>query len=132
MPILCVDLIIEQGNSILLIKRKNNPLKDTWWFPGGRIGKGETIEETSIRKAREEVGLQCTVRSIIGIEDTYFLKTPEMEFDVHTFNIMVKMQAEQTSPITLDDDHCEFKWARSIGNDYPEILKKILVQLLRL
>jgi len=130
LPIFCVDLIIEKGNSILLLKRKNNPLKDTWWFPGGRIWKGETIEETAVRKAREEVGLQCTFHSIIGIEDTYFPKTREMEFDLHTFNIMVKMQPEQTSEITLDNNHCEYKWTNCIENDYPEILKKILTQLL--
>ena len=34
-PPLCVDLIIIYKNKFLLIKRKQEPLKDEWWVPKG-------------------------------------------------------------------------------------------------
>ena len=38
-PICCVDLIIKSKGKILLVKRKNEPLKGEFWLPGGRIYK---------------------------------------------------------------------------------------------
>lgn len=37
MPILCVDLIIFFDGKCLLLKKKNEPAKGQYWFPGGRV-----------------------------------------------------------------------------------------------
>ena len=37
-PILCIDaLIINNKNEYLLLKRLNEPLKNVFWVPGGRV-----------------------------------------------------------------------------------------------
>ena len=58
LPILCVDIIIKNtSNEYLLIKRAYEPLKGVWWVAGGRVLKGETLEQAAKRKVKEEIGI---------------------------------------------------------------------------
>jgi ADP-ribose pyrophosphatase YjhB (NUDIX family) len=53
----------EQGQ-VLLIKRSDN---GDWALPGGAHDLGETIEDTAIREAREETGLDIEITGLIGV-----------------------------------------------------------------
>ena len=45
-PLVSIDLVIrDPKNRILLGFRTNEPAKNKWFVPGGRIKKGENIEE---------------------------------------------------------------------------------------
>jgi 8-oxo-dGTP diphosphatase len=55
-PFPTVDIIIEQGEGIVLILRRNEPRQ--WAIPGGFCDYGESLEETAVREAREETGLE--------------------------------------------------------------------------
>lgn len=54
-PVPTVDIIIETGGKIVLIKRKNPPYG--WALPGGFVDYGESFEHAAAREALEETGL---------------------------------------------------------------------------
>jgi len=56
-PFPTVDIIIEQGERIVLIMRRNEPQQ--WAIPGGFCDYGESLEEAAIREAREETGVEA-------------------------------------------------------------------------
>ena len=62
-----VTVIIEfPENKILLVKRGTVVFKGYWALPGGRVNKGEYVEQVAIREVEEETGLQIKINSKIG------------------------------------------------------------------
>jgi 8-oxo-dGTP diphosphatase len=62
-----VDVILQSGSKILMIRRKKEPFKDHLALPGGFINEGETAEEAAKREAREETSLQVEPIEILGV-----------------------------------------------------------------
>lgn len=52
--------------NIVLIKRKNEPFKDTWALPGGFLNEGETVQECAARELEEETGIRAKMLIPIG------------------------------------------------------------------
>lgn len=57
-PLISVDICILKNNYILIGKRKNNPAKDFYFVPGGRIRKNECIDDAVDRLLINEIGYQ--------------------------------------------------------------------------
>jgi 8-oxo-dGTP diphosphatase len=64
-PPIAADVIIEVGDRIVLIERKNFPFG--WAIPGGFVDIGEKVEDAAIREMREEVSLEVELSSLLGI-----------------------------------------------------------------
>jgi colanic acid biosynthesis protein WcaH len=110
LPILCVDCLIFHEQKCLLIKRSRHPAKDQYWFPGGRVFKGEHIKNAAVRKAREEVNLHCSFEKEISIEETIFTRTGDMRVDVHTVNICCQLSVAEVDSLLLDAAHEDYRW----------------------
>lgn len=71
-PLVAIDLIVQNTKGqIFLGKRVNEPAKDFWFVPGGRIFKNETIKNALVRLLKEELGLDHFNGSfkLVGIYD---------------------------------------------------------------
>ena len=64
-PFPTADVIIEVGDRIVLVRRKNPP--EGWAIPGGFVETGETVESAAVREALEETGLPVTLVALLGV-----------------------------------------------------------------
>lgn len=64
-PPIAADVIIEVGDKIVLIERRNIPFG--WAIPGGFVEIGECVEDAAVREAREETSLRVELRALLGI-----------------------------------------------------------------
>ena len=110
MPIPCVDLlVVDKTGKILLLKRKNEPEKGKWWFPGGRVHFGETRQAADIRKLKEECGLVAENVTEVGTYDV-ILDMPNMKGQSHGITTLFFAHVATDSPIVLDAQSLEADW----------------------
>ncbi len=63
-----VRIIMRRGDEVLLVK---HTYQDYWFFPGGLVERGETLDEAARREAREEVGAVLGPLTLIGIYSNF-------------------------------------------------------------
>lgn len=68
LPRVVAEGVIVEGGKILLVKAKRGYLKDRWNLPGGFVGYGESPAESVAREVAEEVGVNCRVGRLLGVE----------------------------------------------------------------
>lgn len=62
-----VSVVIVRNGKVLMLKRAQEPLKDYWVLPGGFMRYEETPEESTIREAKEETGLEIELSGLVGV-----------------------------------------------------------------
>ena len=100
MPIVSVEAVICINNALLFLRRKNEPAKGEWWFPGGRIHKGESLEAALLREIKEETGLEISEYKLINVYSRVF---PER----HDITIVYLCKCKE-GEIALNDEHSEY------------------------
>ena len=121
LPIASVEAIISKDNSLLFLRRKNSPAKGQWWFPGGRIRKGETFEETLIREIKEETGLHVIESKLVNVYSRIFDER-------HDITIAYFCKCKPAK-ITLDTEHSEYKYFKNPPKNIHPYLIEVLNDL---
>ena len=109
------------SEGILLGKRKNAPAKDSYFVPGGRIRKNETLDSALNRIIKEETNisenLNFSNQNLLGVyehfyEDNFF---NNKEYNTHYIVLayLIKViEVEIGDKIISNDQHSEFLWYR--------------------
>ena len=71
-PELCVGAVAVRDESLLLIRRGQEPGLGKWSLPGGRVEGGELLAEAVIREVEEETGLEVVCGDLIGRVERFY------------------------------------------------------------
>ena len=86
-PLVAIDLIVrDAAGRVLLGMRRNEPAKGYWFVPGGRILKGETLDEAFARIGRKELGadIRRADATYLGVyEHIYDVNVDNADFGTH-------------------------------------------------
>ncbi|MEM2140570.1 MAG: NUDIX hydrolase [Nitrososphaera sp.] len=66
-PVPTVDVILQKGSKVLMIRRKKEPFAGRLALPGGFVNEGETVEDAARREALEETSLEIEPIEILGV-----------------------------------------------------------------
>lgn len=126
-PKATVDVIIEDGNRIVLLNRAIEPFKGKLDLIGGHIDYGELAEHASIREAKEETGLKIKLKAVLGV---YSDKKRDPRFHTITTAFIAEpvgsrklKESLEGQPTWADIDKINFK---DLGFDHEKILKDYL------
>jgi colanic acid biosynthesis protein WcaH len=123
LPILCVDLIIQNSKGeYLLVKRDNHPIKGYYWVSGGRMLKNVGVEENAQKKCLQELGINITDWRVVGIyDDQYDTNAFNLDTKIHTLSILCRTDVVvEYDEIKLDEQSSEIKYSPLL----PELLRK--------
>lgn len=114
--ICCADAAILHQGGWLLARRAWEPHPD-WWVIGGRMRKGELIEQALRRNLRRELHLDLPedrLRSIIGyysqIWDTRALEPMTNGCHVFSITTVVQLTDKEKTSLQLNEEYTDSQW----------------------
>jgi 2-dehydropantoate 2-reductase len=94
-PRIAADIIVRNGNKVLLIERANEPFG--WAIPGGFVDYGEKIEDAARREILEETGIKVDTITLLGI-----YSDPKRDKRGHTASAIYYAESD-CEPVAGDD-----------------------------
>lgn len=124
-PVPSVDLVVVTDGSVVLAERTNQPAEGEWFVPGGRIQKGERIEEAVHRVARTELDVSVTIRERLGAYDHFYEVSDVPDTSKHyvAHGFVVETDGD---PVTADDQHADVRVFESRPDDCHEYVAAYL------
>ncbi len=78
-------MFLLRDGEILLAMKKRGFGAGRWNGAGGKPIPGETIEQTAVREAKEEIGVEARSLGCVAKINFYFAERPEWNQQVHVF-----------------------------------------------
>lgn len=121
-PLVSIDLVVvDDDGRILVGKRTNEPALGTWFVPGGRINKNETLDAAFERIANDELGPGNWIRAdaaLLGVFEHFYDTNFTGAAGAGTHYVVIAYAIEADG-IRLDqiplDQHAAVEWVASGG-----------------
>lgn len=79
-PRLCIELVIQSKDGILLSLRRAKTWHGMWHLPGGTLYYNETISECINRVARDELSIKVSIKKLLGFNEYLDDEKRDQEF----------------------------------------------------
>lgn len=114
-PLVSIDLIVRNNrNQVLLGLRKNEPAKDFWFVPGGRILKNERIAEAFERIANDELGVSLEYKNanFLGVFEHLYEENfaKKQGFGTHYVALAYQITIKEASLKPPKSQHRRLEW----------------------
>ena len=119
-PIACVDLLVVHDGRLLLMLRNNEPGRGLWFTPGGRILRGETLEEAVTRVLGKETGLEATR---VEQKGTMAHIWPE----IHTVTTFYRVDVA-SGDVEMNDEHSDYRWITGETEDLHPFIREMIAR----
>jgi len=117
LPIVSVEAMIVTDDGLLLLKRNNKPVKGEWWFPGGRIHKGESLLDALRREVKEETNLEISNCKLINV---YSRVLPERH------DITIAYLCSCSGKVILNMEHIEYAFFKQLPRDLHLCMREVV------
>ena len=117
-PIPCVDLLVVCDKKLLLMLRNNEPGRDEWFSPGGRVLKGESLDEAVERVLAKETGLVAKDIQQMGT-------MTHLWPSVQTITTFYRVDVDNLD-VTMNDEHRAYNWISGVDDELHPFIKEML------
>ncbi|MGI9626336.1 MAG: GDP-mannose mannosyl hydrolase [Longimicrobiales bacterium] len=114
-PLVSIDLVVQDpAGRVLVGLRNDEPAKDCWFVPGGRVAKGESLDQAFRRMTKQELGIVSNRNAarFLGVfehfYETNFLE--ERDLGTHYVVLAYALRVETPDDIRFDDQHRQVRW----------------------
>lgn len=115
-PLFAIDLVVLNEHKQMLVgKRLNKPAKGSWFVPGGRILKGESLEQGFKRLTLNELGKSIELKQakLLGLFE-HFYKDSVFGDKISTHYInaahLLSLQQDELKSLPTDEQHTGYRW----------------------
>lgn len=126
-PIVSIDLIPFYNGGLVLVKRVNEPAKNEWFVPGGRLIKNEKLDEAVHRIAQKELGIKVKVEGRLGIYEHMYEISEVKEVRSKHYVVIAYVCTVVDNDFSLDGQHDEVR----VFHDLPEGLHEYVKDYFR-
>lgn len=126
-PRLCVDLVIQTDEGVLLTLRTKNGYENQWHLPGGTVYFREKVSDTVKRVAKEELGITVKIEKFAGYIE-YFSELKEKGFG-YTITLVFVCQPLSLE-VKLDNDADKYAFFKTLPKNVIQEQKKLLKTIL--
>jgi 8-oxo-dGTP diphosphatase len=102
---LTADTIVNVGDDVLLVRRKNEPFRGMWCFPGGFVEPDEKVLDGALRELQEETGI-----ANLNVEEFRTYGDPGRDPRGRTVTVVYRTHPSQRPEVNAGDDAAEAGW----------------------
>ena len=115
-PVPAVSALVFRDDSVLLVKRRDEPSQGLWSPPGGSLEMGETVAQAATREVREETGVVVRPMRVVDVRDM-ILKEPAGTVRWHYVLVGVLCEYVSGDPFAASDaENARFLPLRELGD----------------